>query len=118
MSAHSPRLMQAMRTALLAAPAVLAVFAVVVGVALQHQPAQPLSPAIANRHVVLADDADDLAQEEEEEQQQEQDELQEQLDLQEMLQSEQEAEEQNELAEQEAQQAEQQGQMVEQQAGQ
>ena len=120
MSAQSSRWMTSMRTVLLATPGIIAVLAVVGGVALESQAPQPLSGTITSRHVVLADASDDAAQQEEEEQQQEQineqNELQEQLSQQEMLQSEQEAEQQNELATQEAQQAEQQGLMVEQQA--
>jgi len=119
MSAQSSRWMTS-RTVLLAVPGIVAVLAVVGGVALERQAPQPLSGTITSRHVVLADASDDAAQQEEEEQEQEQineqNELQEQLSQQEMLQSEQEAEQQNELATQEAQQAEQQGLMVEQQA--
>jgi hypothetical protein len=107
--------MTAMRTALLAAPAVVAVLAVCAGVALQHHTPQQLPGTIANSHVVLADATDDNN---DWVQQQEQDQLQEQLALQEMVQSEQAAEQQNEMAQQEAQQAEQQGMMVEQQANQ
>jgi hypothetical protein len=97
--------MTSMRTVLLATPGIIAVLAVVGGVALEHQAPQPLSGTITSRHVVLADASDGATQQEEEEQQQEQineqNELQEQLSQQEMLQSEQEAEQQNELATQE-----------------
>ena len=86
-----------MRTVLLPAPAIVAVIAVVVGVALEHHTPQPLPRTIASSQVALADDDtdddNDLAEQEEDE-------------------------EQNEMAEQEAQQAEQQGMTVEQQAGQ
>jgi hypothetical protein len=108
--------MTAMRTALLAAPAVVAVLAVGAGAALQHHTPQQLPGTIARSHVVLADATDD--NNDWVQQQQEQDQLQEQLALQEMVQSEQAAEQQNEMAQQEAQQAEQQGMMVEQQANQ
>ena len=115
MSAPSPRWITAMRGVLLAAPAIVAVLAVVVGVALQRQAPQQPPRTIASSHVVLADDTDDAN---DWAQQQEQDQLQQQLALQEMLQSEQAAEQQNEMAQQQAQQAEQQGLMVEQQPGQ
>jgi hypothetical protein len=94
-----------MRGVLLAAPAIVAVVAVVVGVALQGQAPQQRPRTIASSHVVPADDTNntnDWAQQEE------QDQMQQQLALQEMLQSEQAAEQQNEVAQQEAQQAEQQ----------
>jgi hypothetical protein len=116
MSTQSSRCLTAMRAALLAAPAVVAVLAVGAGVALQHHATRQLPGMIASSHVVLADatdDNDDWVQ-----QQQEQDQLQEQLAMQEMEQSEQAAEQQNEMAQQEAQQAEQQGMMVEQQVNQ
>ena len=116
MSTRSSRWMTTMRTALLAAPAVVAVLAVGAGVALQHHTRQQLPGAIASSHVVLADATDD--NNDWVQQQQEQDQLQEQLASQEMVQSEQAAEQQNEMAQQEAQQAEQQGMMVEQQANQ
>jgi hypothetical protein len=105
-----------MRGVLLAAPAIVAVLAVVVGVALQRQAPQQRPRTIASSHVVLADATDD--NNDWVQQQQEQDQLQEQLASQEMVQSEQAAEQQNEMAQQEAQQAEQQGMMVEQQANQ
>src|ERR1700738_1055387 len=113
MSAQSSRWIATMRGVLLAAPAIVAVLAVVVGVALQRQAPQQRPRTIASSYVVLADDTDDAndwAQ-----QQEEQDQMQQQLALQEMLQSEQAAEQQNEMAQQQAQQAEQQGMMVEQQ---
>jgi hypothetical protein len=116
MSTQSSRWMTAMRTVLLAAPAVVAALAVGAGVALQHHTPQQLPGTIASSHVVLADATDD--NNDWVQQQQEQDQLQEQLALQEMVQSEQAAEQQNEMAQQEAQQAEQQGMMVEQQANQ
>jgi cell division protein FtsL len=108
--------MTAMRTAPLAAPAVVAVLAVAVGVALQHHTPRQLPGTIASSHIALADATDD--NNDWVQQQQEQDQLQEELASQEMVQSEQAAEQQNEMAQQEAQQAEQQGMMVEPQANQ
>jgi Na+/H+ antiporter NhaB len=51
--------MTAMRTVLLPAPAIVAVIAVVVGVALEHHTPQPLPRTIASSQVALADDDTD-----------------------------------------------------------